>query len=60
MSAQRMQEIQPEMQRIQDKYKGKTDDRSRMMMAQETQKLYQKYDIHPFGSILVTFIRCQL
>ena len=57
MSAQRMQEIQPEMQRIQDKYKGKTDDRSRMMMAQETQKLYQKYDIHPFGSILVTFIQ---
>lgn len=57
MSAQRMQEIQPEMQRIQDKYKGKTDDRSRMMMAQETQRLYQKYDIHPFGSILVTFIQ---
>ena len=56
MSAQRMQEIQPEMQRIQDKYKGKTDDRSRMMLAQETQKLYQKYDIHPFGSILVMFI----
>ncbi len=57
MSAQRMQEIQPEMQRIQDKYKGKTDDRSRMMLAQETQRLYQKYDIHPFGSILVTFIQ---
>lgn len=57
MSAQRMQEIQPEMQRIQDKYRGKTDDRSRMMLAQETQRLYQKYDIHPFGSILVTFIQ---
>lgn len=56
-STQRMQEIQPEIQRIQDKYKGKTDDRSRMMMAQETQKLYEKYDIHPFGAILVTFIQ---
>lgn len=57
MSAQRMQEVQPEMQKIQDKYRGKTDDRSRMMMVQETQKLYQKYDIHPFGSILVAFIQ---
>lgn len=57
MSSQRMQEIQPEMQKIQDKYKDKTDDRSKMMMYQETQKLYQKYDIHPFGSMLVMFIQ---
>lgn len=57
MSSQRMQEIQPEMQKIQNKYKDKTDDRSKMMMYQETQHLYKKYDIHPFGSILVMFIQ---
>lgn len=57
MSTQRMQEIQPELQRIQDKYKDKTDDRSKMLMYQETQKLYEKYDIHPFGSMLITFIQ---
>lgn len=57
MSSQRMQEIQPEMQKIQSKYKDKTDDRSKMMMYQETQNLYKKYDIHPFGSILVMFIQ---
>ena len=57
MSSQRMQEIQPEMQKIQNKYKDKTDDRSKMMMYQETQNLYKKYDIHPFGSILVMFIQ---
>lgn len=57
MSSQRMQEIQPEMMRIQNKYKDKTDDRSKMMMYQETQKLYEKYDIHPFGTMLVTFIQ---
>lgn len=57
MSNQRMQEIQPEMQKIQDKYKDKTDDRSKMMMYQETQNLYKKYDIHPFGSMLVMFIQ---
>lgn len=56
-SSQRMQEIQPELQRIQDKYKNKTDDRSKMLMYQEIQKLYDKYDIHPMGSMLVTFIQ---
>lgn len=57
LSQQRMQELQPEMQRIQNKYAGKNDDRSRMLMAQETQKLYKDNDIHPFGSILVMFIQ---
>lgn len=57
MSSQRMQEVQPELQRIQDKYKDKTDDRSKMMMYQETQKVYEKYDIHPFGTMLITFIQ---
>lgn len=57
LAQQRMQEIQPQMQKIQDKYTGKNDERSRMLMAQETQKLYNDYDIHPFGTILVTFIQ---
>lgn len=57
LSTQRMQEAQPEIERIQAKYKGKDDERSRMVMAQEMQKIYTKYDIHPFGSILVTFIQ---
>ena len=57
LAQQRMQEIQPQLERIQDKYKGKNDERSRMLMAQETQKLYNDYDIHPFGTILVTFIQ---
>lgn len=57
MSTQRMQEIQPEIQAIQNKYKGRTDDRSKMMMYQETQAIYAKYDIHPFGTMLVTFLQ---
>lgn len=57
MSTQRMQEIQPEIQKIQNKYKDKTDERSKMQMAQEMQNIYQKYDIHPFGSMLITFIQ---
>ena len=57
LSMQRMQEVQGEMTKIQNKYKGRDDERSKMMMAQEMQKLYDKYDIHPFGSMFVTFIQ---
>lgn len=56
-SSQKMQELQPEMQRIQNKYKGKNDQQSQMRMAQETQQLYKDNDIHPFGSILVMFLQ---
>lgn len=57
VASQKMQEIQPELNKIQNKYQGKNDERSKMMMAQEMQALYAKYDIHPFGTILVTFIQ---
>lgn len=56
-SAQIMQEVQPELQHIQDKYRDKTDERSRMMMYQETQALYKKYNIKPMGSMLVMFLQ---
>ena len=36
MSNQKMQEITPEIQKIQNKYKGKTDQQSQMRMYQET------------------------
>ena len=54
---QRMQTIQPQLERIQRKYEGKTDQASQMRMYQETQNLYKKYDIHPFSAMLVTFIQ---
>lgn len=57
VSTQRMQEIQPEIQKIQRKYAGRNDQDSQMKMYQETQALYQKYDIHPFGNMLVMFIQ---
>lgn len=57
VSAQKMQMIQPELQKIQAKYQGKSDDRSRMMQAQEMQALYSKHKINPFGTLLVTFLQ---
>lgn len=60
ISQQKMQELQPELNRIQQKYAGKNDDRSKMLMMQEQQKLYQDNDIHPFGSLLVMFLQLPL
>ncbi|MEG0735571.1 MAG: YidC/Oxa1 family membrane protein insertase, partial [Longicatena sp.] len=57
VASQRMQSIQPEINKIQAKYAGKSDDRSKMMQAQEMQAIYKKYKINPFGTLLTTFIQ---
>ena len=51
-SSRRMQLIQPEMQKIQKKYKGKTDPESRQAMTQETMGLYKRTGTNPFSSCL--------
>lgn len=53
----RMSQImQPELQAIQNKYKGKTDPTSRQKMGEETQEVYQKYGVSATGSCLQLFI----
>jgi YidC/Oxa1 family membrane protein insertase len=47
-----MQLLQPEMQAIQKKYKGKTDPASREAMSRETMELYRKHGTNPFASCL--------
>ncbi|MBK8868519.1 MAG: membrane protein insertase YidC [Dermatophilaceae bacterium] len=51
-ASRRMQLIQPEMQKIQAKYKGKTDPESRQAMTQETMDLYKKTGTNPLSSCL--------
>jgi YidC/Oxa1 family membrane protein insertase len=51
-ASRRMQLIQPEMQKIQKKYKGKTDPDSRQAMTQETMGLYKRTGTNPFSSCL--------
>lgn len=57
VAMQKMQQIQPEAERIQRKYEGKTDERSKMRQAQEIQMLYKKNNINPLASLLSTFIQ---
>jgi len=47
-----MQLIQPELRKIQERYKGKKDDASRQAMTKETMDLYKKTGTNPFSSCL--------
>lgn len=52
-----MQAMQPDLQKIQAKYKGKTDAASRQRMAEETQALYKKHGASPFASCLPLLVQ---
>lgn len=53
IKAQRgMQMVQPEIQKLQKKYKGKTDPASRQAMQQEMMAIYREAGTSPFASCL--------
>ena len=56
-SSRAMQAIQPEMRKIQDKYKGKKDQASRQKMMEETQALQRKHKVSPFASCLPMLVQ---
>lgn len=47
-----MQQAQPELNKMQEKYKGKTDEASQRKQQQETMEIYKKYNINPLGCLL--------
>lgn len=49
--------MNPEIQEVQKKYKGKRDNESMMKMQEETQKIYDKYGTSPTGSCLQLVIQ---
>ena len=49
--------MQPELQKIQKKYQGKTDQDSRLRMNEEMQLVYQKYGVSPTGSCVQLLIQ---
>ena len=53
----KMQALAPKMQRIQNKYKGKTDQASKKAQSREMMKLYQDNDANPAGSCLPMLIQ---
>jgi YidC/Oxa1 family membrane protein insertase len=57
MSMKRMQEVQPELQKIQAKYKDKKDPESQKQMSQEMSEFYKKNKINPLGGCLPLLIQ---
>ena len=55
VSTQKMQLLQPEMEKIQRKYKGRKDQASQMRQNAEIQNLYKKNNVSMFGSF-ATFL----
>ena len=49
--------MQPELQKIQKKYKNKKDQASQMKMQEETMAVYEKYGVSPTGSCLQLLIQ---
>lgn len=57
LSMRKMQALQPKMQHIQNKYKGKNDQASKEALQREMMKLYQDNGANPMGSCLPALIQ---
>ena len=60
MQSENMKAMQPEMDKLNKKYEGKTDQESVQKKSMETMQLYKKYGINPFSSCLFAFIQIPL
>lgn len=58
--SENMKKAQPEIQKIEKKYAGRTDSDSMMMKSQETMLVYKKYKINPVSGCLIAFIQLPL
>ena len=60
MQSELISKAQPELDRLEKKYKDKTDNESRMKYSQEMAAVYQKYKINPVMGCLFAFIQLPL
>ena len=55
-SSQKMQDLQPELKKLQEKYPGRDTD-SRMKLTEESQALYKEYGVNPYATMLPLVIQ---
>ncbi len=60
MQSENMKKAQPEIQRIQNKYKNSKDEDSMMKQSQEMMMIYKKYNINPTSGCLFSFLQLPL
>lgn len=58
--SRKLQELQPEIQRIEKKYAGRDDQESIMLKSQEMMGLYKKYKVNPVLSCILALIQLPL
>jgi membrane protein insertase, YidC/Oxa1 family, C-terminal domain len=56
VASEKMSQIQPMIDRIAQKYRGRNDQNSKMRMSAEQQALYKKYDIKMGRTLLLPFL----
>lgn len=55
-----MKKAQPELEKLERKYRNKTDNESLMAKSQETMMIYKKYKVNPMVGCLMAFIQLPL
>ena len=60
LQSERMNAVKPELDKLEKKYRNKTDQESMMMKSQETMILYKKYGINPISGCIFALIQIPL
>ena len=60
MQSELLKQANPELEKLEKKYRGKTSQEDQTNKAQEMMLIYQKYKIHPIGGCLLAFIQLPL
>lgn len=57
MQSENMKKVKPQLEKLEKKYAGKTDEQSVMMKSQEMMAIYKKNNINPFGGCIFAFLQ---
>lgn len=60
MQSELLKQANPELEKLEKKYRGKTSQEDQTRKAQEMMMIYQKYKINPIGGCLLAFIQLPL
>lgn len=60
MQSELMKDVKPELDKIEKKYKDKTDQQSMMAKSQETMMIYKKYGVNPVSGCIFAFLQIPL
>ena len=60
MQSEKMKEMQPQLDKLQKKYKDKTSEEEQRKQAEEMMALYKKYNVNPMSSCLLSFVQIPL